>query len=141
MDGIHDLGGMAGFGRVKVELDETVFHQAWEGLAYALSALGSVKLRSLNIDEYRHSVERMGPGHYLTASYYERMLTGVATLLVEKGVVTRDELEARAGGIFPLSQAVAEHPTADLPAQTHARFKAGDRVLVRSIHPGGHTRV
>jgi len=141
MDGIHDLGGMAGFGRVQAEPNEPVFHQRWQALAYALNALGIVKLRSYNIDEYRHSIERMEPAHYLAASYYERVLTGVATLLVEKGVVTRDELEARAGGSFPLSQAVAEHPTADLPAQTHARFKVGDRVLVRNIHPAGHTRV
>jgi nitrile hydratase beta subunit len=141
MDGIHDLGGMAGFGEIEVEPNEPVFHHPWEALAYALNALGIVRLGSYNIDEYRHSIERMEPAHYLAASYYERVLTGVATLLVEKGVVTRDELEARTGGLFPLSRAVAEHPTADLQAQPHARFRVGDRVLVRNIHPAGHTRV
>lgn len=141
MDGIHDLGGMAGFGLVKVERDEPVFHEAWEALAYALNALGLVRLRSYNIDEYRHSIERMDAAHYLGATYYERVLTGVATLLVEKGVVTRTELEARAGGLFPLSGPVAGRPTADLPPQEQARFTVGDGVMVRNMHPAGHTRV
>ena len=141
MDGIHDLGGMAGFGPVRVERNEPVFHEAWEKLAYALNALGLARLRSYNIDEYRHSIERMDPAYYLGATYYERVLTGVATLLVEKGVVTRAELEARAGGPFPLSRPVAERPTADLCPQEQVRFAVGDRVVVRNIHPAGHTRV
>jgi nitrile hydratase subunit beta len=140
VDGIHDLGGMSGFGPVEVERDEPVFHDPWEALAFALNALGIAALRAYNADEYRHSVERMDPAHYLAASYYERVLTGAATLFVEKGVVTRDELEARAGGAFPLSRPVAEKPTADLRPQPEARFGIGDRVVVRDVHPAGHTR-
>lgn len=140
MDGIHDLGGMSGFGPVEIERDEPVFHEPWEALAFSLNALGIAALRAYNADEYRHSVERMDPAHYLAASYYERVLTGVATLLVEKGVVTRAELEGRAGGPFPLSRPVADQPTADLRAQPQARFRIGDSVLVRNIHPAGHTR-
>jgi hypothetical protein len=37
----------------------------------------------------------MDPAHYLESSYYEHWLTAVETLLVEKGVLTRAELEAR----------------------------------------------
>ena len=40
MDGIHDLGGMSGFGGVEVERDEPVFHETWESLAFALNLLG-----------------------------------------------------------------------------------------------------
>ena len=141
MDGIHDLGGMSGFGSVEVERDEPVFHEPWEALAFALNLFGIGALGAYNPDEYRHSIERMDPFHYLAASYYERVLTGAATLLVEKGVVTRDELEARAGGPFPLSRPVAGQPTADLLPQPKARFSVGDRVRVRNIHPAGHTRV
>jgi nitrile hydratase len=140
MDGIHDLGGMSGFGPVEVERDEPVFHEAWEALAFALNALGIAARGAYNADEYRHSIERMDPAHYLAATYYERVLTGVATLFVEKGVVTHDELEARAGGPFPLSRPVAEQPSADLRPQPEARFTIGDRVVVRTIHPAGHTR-
>ena len=140
MDGIHDLGGMSGFGPVEVERDAPVFHEPWEALAFALNALGVVALGAYNADEYRHAIERMDPLHYLAATYYERVLTGVATLLVEKGVVTRDELEARAGGPFPLSRPVADQPTADLRPQPQARFAVGDEVVVRNLHPAGHTR-
>jgi nitrile hydratase len=83
----------------------------------------------------------MDPAHYLAATYYERVLTGVATLLVEKGVVSRDDLERRAGGPFPLARPVAQNPTANLGVQPRARFAVGERVRVLEIHPTGHTRV
>jgi nitrile hydratase beta subunit len=141
MDGIHDLGGMSGFGAVEVERDEPVFHQRWEARAYGLNLLGLRVLRAYNAHEYRHSVERMDPLHYLAAPYYERWFTGVATLLVEKGVVALADLEARAGGRFPLSRPAASVRPADAPPREHARFAAGDAVVVRDIHPLGHTRV
>ena len=139
MDGIHDLGGMGGFGPVEVERDEPVFHERWEAEAFALNALGIAVLRAYNADEYRHAVERMDPAHYLGASYYERMLTGVASLLVEKGIVTRTELEVRAGGAFPLARpAAAPRPSDVAPHKAH--LAVGSRVRVRDLHPRGHTR-
>lgn len=141
MDGIHDLGGMAGFGPVEIEPDEPVFHECWEGRVFGLNALGVVALRAYNIDEYRHAVERMDPAHYLAAPYYERMLTGVATLLVEKGVVAHADLEARAGGPFPLSRPVRSPRAGDGTSPEPSRFAVGDAVTVRGIHPSGHTRV
>src|SRR6266404_5084208 len=141
MDGIYDLGGMSGFGAVEVERDEPVFHERWEARAFALNQLAIQVLRAYNVHEYRHSVERMDPAHYLAASYYERWLTGVATLLVEKGVVTQAELEARAGGRFSLSRPAATVRPSDGSPQERARFAAGDVVVVRDIHPPGHTRV
>jgi nitrile hydratase len=141
MDGIHDLGGMCGFGPVSIEHDEPVFHERWEARAFGLNALGIVVLRAYNVDEYRHAVERMDPAHYLAASYYERVLTGVASLLVEKGVLTHAELEGRAGGRFPLARAAA--PSAGQVARENAprpRFAVGDRVVVADRRPAGHTR-
>jgi len=141
MDGIHDLGGMDGFGGVEIERDEPVFHERWESVAFALNFLGVGALRAYNVDEYRHAIERMAPAHYLLAPYYERVLTGVATLLVEKGVVTLEELERRAGGPFPLARPVAKQPCAALSPEPEARFAVGDTVTVCRIHPAGHTRV
>ncbi|MGH7786970.1 MAG: hypothetical protein ACRERC_08900, partial [Candidatus Binatia bacterium] len=57
MDGIHDLGGMNGFGPVAVEPDEPVFHEPWEAIAFALNALGIAVLGAYNVDEYRHAIE------------------------------------------------------------------------------------
>lgn len=141
MDGIHDLGGLSGFGPVEVEAAEPTFHERWEAVAFSLNILGISVLRAYNVDEYRHAVERMEPRHYLSASYYERVLTAVATLLVEKGVVTRAELAARLGAEFPLSHAVAPGSGGKSTARGSAQFAVGAAVLVRNIHPSGHTRV
>jgi len=46
----------------------------------------------------------MDPAHYLSSSYYEHWLTGVATLLVDKGLTSNAALDDRAGGRFPLSR-------------------------------------
>jgi nitrile hydratase beta subunit len=141
LDGIHDLAGLSGFGPIEVEPDEPTFHERWEFLAFALNALSIGVLRAYNTDEYRHSIERMRPAHYLSASYYERTLTGVATLLVEKGIVARDALAERAGGGFPLSQPAARVEADGRTAGEESRFALGDRVVVRDMHPAGHTRV
>jgi nitrile hydratase beta subunit len=140
MDGIHDLAGLSGFGEVIVESDEPTFHEPWEAVAFALNALG-VTIGTYNVDAYRHAIERMRPAHYLAASYYERTLTGVATLMVEKGIVSREELEDRAGGVFPLSQPAAAVAPDGMESSKEPRYVVGDHVLVRNIHPAGHTRV
>jgi nitrile hydratase len=140
VDGIHDLGGMSGFGQVEIEPNEPKFHEPWEARAFALNLLGIRVLGAYNVHEYRHAVERMEPAHYLAASYYERWLTGVATLLVEKGVVSRQELEARAGGRFPLARPPAEVKPAGTARDAAPRFAAGDPVVVRDFRPAGHTR-
>src|SRR5271169_5738621 len=137
MDGMHDLGGKQGFGPVRYTHNAQAFHAEWEKRVNALYA-HAVKLGIFNMDEYRHAIERMDPRHYLTASYYERSLTSLATLLVEKGVVTREELERRAGGTFPLASSSAPGRS---NAGERARFKAGDRVRVTLDSVPGHMRL
>ena len=141
MDGIHDLGGMAGFGPVETEADEPTFHEAWEALAFRLNIVSIAMLRAYNADEYRHAIERMDPVHYIQARYYERVLTGVATLLVEKGVLSLSELEQRAGGHFPLARPPRSNSDDARDESATPRFALGARVQVREIHPPGHTRV
>ena len=137
MDGIHDLGGKQGFGKVRHSPQAKAFHAPWEKRANALYSL-AVKAGIFNMDEYRHAIERMEPRHYLSASYYERSLTSLATLCVEKGLVTRDELERRAEGVFPLSLASAAGRS---NLTERASFKRGDRVRVRVDHVPGHSRM
>src|SRR5215213_9434570 len=137
MDGIHDLGGRQGFGKIRHSPTAEAFHEDWEKRVNALYSL-AVKLGIFNMDEYRHAIERMEPRHYLSASYYERSLTSLATLCVEKGICTREELERRANGAFPLALASA-------PGRSNAperrRFGAGDRVRVKAEHVPGHVRM
>lgn len=137
MDGMHDLGGKQGFGRVRYTLDAPAFHASWEVRANSLYGF-AVRQGLFNMDEYRHAIERMEPRHYLTASYYERSLTSLATLCVEKGVFTREELEQRAGGAVPLAQPSAPG-RGNAPARQ--RFQPGDRVRVKAEHVPGHIRM
>ena len=137
MDGMHDLGGKQGFGPVRHSPKAQVFHEPWEKRVNALYSL-AVKLGIFNMDEYRHAIERMEPRHYLSASYYERSLTSLATLCVEKGIMTREELERRAVGLFPL--ALPSAPGRSNAAQRE-RFEAGDRVKVRTDLVAGHMRL
>lgn len=137
MDGIHDLGGKQGFGPVRHSPTAQAFHAAWEKRINALYGL-AVRHGVFNMDEYRHAIERMEPRHYMAAGYYERTLTSLATLCVEKGVVTRDELERLAGGAFPLALPSAAGRT---NAPDRQRFKVGDRVRVRADLVPGHARM
>ncbi|AMO22332.1 nitrile hydratase subunit beta [Ramlibacter solisilvae] len=137
MDGMHDLGGKQGFGRVRYTLNAPAFHASWEVRANSLYAL-AVRRGLFNMDEYRHAIERMEPRHYLSAGYYERSLTGCATLLVEKGLVTHEELERRAQGRFPLAAPAAEGRSNHPASQP---LRAGDRVRVRADYVPGHVRM
>jgi nitrile hydratase len=137
MDGMHDLGGRQGFGKVRYTPNATAFHAPWEVRANSLYAF-AVRSGIFNMDEYRHAIERMEPRHYLAASYYERSLTAMLTLCVEKGVVTQAELERRAGGSVPL--ALASAPGRGNVAGRE-RFAIGDRVRVRLDSAPGHMRM
>jgi nitrile hydratase subunit beta len=137
MDGMHDLGGKQGFGKVRYSPHATAFHAPWEVRANSLYAF-AVRNGIFNMDEYRHAIERMDPRHYLTASYYERSLTATMTLCVEKGIVSREELERRTGEKIPLSAPSAPgRPN----VASRQRFKPGDRVKVRLDSIPGHMRL
>jgi nitrile hydratase len=150
MNGVHDMGGMHGMGPVEIENNEPVFHSKWEARAFALTVAAGAH-RKWNIDVSRHSRERMPPAAYLAATYYERWLYGLEKLLVERGLVTAKELEAgrpeskgdetrtlRAAGVADfLRVRIRARLVDDVPP----KFRAGDRVLARNIHPAGHTRL
>jgi nitrile hydratase len=85
---------MHGMGAIVREQDEPVFHEDWERRTLAMSR-AMMAGGHYNLDEFRHGIERMDPAHYLQSSYYEHWLDGLERLLLEKGVITREELEAR----------------------------------------------
>jgi nitrile hydratase len=141
MDGIHDLGGMQGFGAVVLDHDAPPFAEAWEGrvhgMMFCMAMAGLVSGGS-----FRHAIERMDPAHYLTSPYYEHWLTALADIAVARGVVTREELARAAGGGFPLpGPLLATAPRPDVVASPDARFAPGDAVRVREDAGWpGHTR-
>jgi nitrile hydratase beta subunit len=151
IDGIHDMGGMQGFGAVVVPGADAVFHEEWERRVFALSTLtGFLGLRRNN---GRATREEMQPSHYLEASYYERWLYSTERGLLEAGTIAEAELEAwvdrlRAGEPAPAradpklaARSVAAFDEVRLlQAPATARFAPGDLVRVRRMHPRGHTR-
>jgi len=151
VNGIHDLGGMDGFGPVLPEANEPIFHGDWEKRALALT-LAMAGWGKWNIDASRHARERTPPAEYLRASYYERWMSGLERLLVERGLVSAAEL--RRGQPDPGSERKTPPVrAADVPALLRrggpasrsegpaAGFRIGQRVRARNINLTGHTRL
>ena len=141
MNGIHDLGGMTGFGPVEAEPERTEpnFHADWEP-AVLSAMLGTLRLRRWSIDEFRATIERSAPIDYLRRSYYEKWLTALEELVVVHGLATAEEVAAgRALGAAPAAAGATWTPTFEPPAAP-PRFAEGDRVRAVNRHPARHTR-
>ena len=92
MDGVHDMGGMDGFGKIEVEKNEPVFHASWEGRVLAMQrAMGYA--RAWHIDHSRFAQEQLPPITYLSASYYQRWVLGMEKNIIERGFATPEELK------------------------------------------------
>ncbi len=153
MDGVHDLGGMHGFGPVEREADEPVFHSRWEARMFAVASAVPFSV-PYSDDHFRPEIERMAPAEYLAASYYERWLASVATLLRQRGIV--DPAELAGGTLKPLPAGMnpalaaaavpgaiaagASQAVTDAPDSPH-RFRVGDRVRTLGVCGAGHTRL
>ena len=139
MDGIADMGGRQGYGRMPDQRDNIPFHYDWEPLTYIVAILAAEN-GWWTFDSGRHAIERVPPKDYMRAGYYERVLIGMAALCVEHGVVAHDELEERAGGkgSYPLSTPIG--PGDALSRPDRPDFEIGDKVIVRDESPTGHSR-
>jgi nitrile hydratase subunit beta len=151
MNGIHDTGGMHGYGPVGHEANEPVFHELWEGRLYAISRLLRAWRRS-NLDTDRHSIELIPPDEYLRLPYYERWLRRLLDDVVRFGFVTREELETgRAAAGAPkatppltaatVSRVLARGIPSAIDPGIRPRFKVGEHVRTHNINPVGHTRL
>jgi nitrile hydratase len=145
MNGIHDMGGMDGFGPVLPEKNEPVFHADWERRLFALSQAIPFAV-PYGDDHLRREIERLPPADYLRMSYYEGWLHAIRSLLGERGILP-GSVPARVATQPPLSAdnvdaAIAAGATTRQPEEgVMARFLAGDGVVARNIHPAGHTRL
>lgn len=151
MDGAHDMGGVPWSDPVKPEPNEPPFHAEWERRAFAITlAMGMPG--GWNIDMSRFAREDRPPEEYLNKSYYQIWLAGLERLMLERGLIARDEIEAGkplhpakpvAKTLSPDGVAAMLHrggPT-EREATGAALFTAGDRVRAKVIHPPTHTRL
>lgn len=151
MNGIHDMGGMDGFGTVEAPPSEPAFHAPWEGRVMAMNR-ALVVSKEWNIDEGRYGIEILPAHLYLMTSYYERWFLRLENMCVEAGLCTREEIAKghSDGAGRPLKGApftpanvgkTYKRGSFERAPATAARFKIGDRVRTRNIHPKSHTRL
>ncbi len=148
MNGAHDLGGMQGFGPIAPEANEPVFHAEWERRAFAIT-LAAGSLGKWNIDQSRYAREKQPPAEYLATSYYEHWLYGLERLLVERGLLTAEELKSgkaagpakeAAVGVERMAEIIRKGGAHRIASDMPAIFRPGQKVRVKNRHPIGHTR-
>ena len=157
MNGVHDMGGMHGFGAIPREEGREPFHAEWEGRMFGmLLALGSHGVHDPG--GLRAAQESMEPASYLGFGYFERWMWVTERALLAKGYLTLEELDQRTAELDARPDAVAQRredpaTTARLMQGVHTRspssregssaprFRSGDSVRVRNRHSPGHTRL
>ena len=151
MDSIHDLGGINGFGPVKPERDEPVFHEDWEGSVLGLQR-SILYLGLWNIDVFRYAQERIRPIDYLSWSYYERWTHTLIATALEKGLFSEEEFRsgisdvgAATASLIPLTVRDASKAyirgNFEREGISEPRFCVGDVVITKELHVSGHTRL
>jgi nitrile hydratase len=151
MNGVHDMGGMAGLGELDPEPETALFHAPWEarvlGLTLAAAAWGRWTL-----DQSRRCREMIPGPHYLGITYYERWFTALAALLADVGLVSGTELRTGRpdAGTEPakpplradqVGQVLARGASTSRASDAAPRFALGESVRARNLHPPGHTRL
>jgi hypothetical protein len=92
MAGPHDVGGRPD-AVGPVDRSEHVFAD-WETRVDAIQRLCG-GARFWRLDEFRRTIESMSPEDYVSHSYYQRWVKAQAALLVEKGLLSADEIAER----------------------------------------------
>jgi len=150
MNGVHDMGGMHGFGKVEPEPNEPVFHAAWEGRVLAMQRALRFT-RAWNIDMSRDAQERLPAQLYLSVSYYHRWVLGLERNALEHGLIDADEIVSghalrpakRVERVMTRNDAghAFTRGSFSRPPRQPARFEPGERVRTKNIHPISHTRL
>ncbi len=151
MNGVHDMGGMDGFGKVDPEPNEPMFHAEWEARVLAM-VRAMITAGAFNMDASRLYREALPPDVYLSSSYYRIWLLGLEAALIDRGYIAAGEIDAGHAmepakplkrGKFTLTdiERVMVRGKFGRAARAPAKFKPGDRVRAKNIHPATHTRL
>lgn len=145
------MGGMLGFGPVQPLDAAPPFEHDFEGKAFVIGALAA-RIAGTNLHAFRHAIERVPPAEYLQG-YWNRWTIGAQIMMEDSGILTAEEVAARAARLR--GEDVPEPPapeprkpqmpsggagnlrTVDKPRA----FAVGERVRVADVHPTGHTRL
>ncbi len=151
MNGVHDMGGMQGYGPVIVEENEPLFHHAWEPRALAIVlAMGATG--KWNIDWSRSVRESLPPALYLSIDYYQIWIEALERLLLQAGLVEPQEIHADKALVPPVEgvrKLLKENVVATLNkggptervTESTAKFSLGQQIRTRKMNPATHTRL
>ncbi|BBX68658.1 nitrile hydratase subunit beta [Mycolicibacterium psychrotolerans] len=153
MDGIADMGGAEGWGRVPRPIaDEPTFPEKWQGRAFAMALLAT-QAAGWNLDAFRHALERLTRSAYLDDGYFGRWLNGAELILTDSGLLAESAVRARAAN---LRGAQAPEPSDPVPARPKRQpsapgqlrtvpvppaFALGAGVRTKKASSPGHTRL
>jgi nitrile hydratase subunit beta len=155
VNGIHDIGGMQGFGRVERVVNERVFHEEWERRTFGTMLL-FLASGMVQISELRYSIERLQAEIYLETPYYRGWIHSIEEALNRRGLAQIEDLlphSAPVGSAKPslehgpplpkefVMTALAAGVPSRVDTQVTPRFAVGDKVIAKNIHPEGHTRL
>src|SRR6188474_2088317 len=89
--GHHDMGGMLAGPVERTEHDYADWERRVDALMILLSGIrGGTKL--MTVDELRKNVEAIAPEAYDRMSYYERWVTSITQTMIQRGIITTEEL-------------------------------------------------
>ncbi|MGH8679506.1 MAG: hypothetical protein ACREUQ_14295 [Burkholderiales bacterium] len=88
--GVHDLGGLPAGAVDASEHDYALWEKRVDALLVLLSKKGLMR-----VDELRRNIESLGADAYDKMSYYERWIYSIAQTLIQRGIITIDELGRR----------------------------------------------
>lgn len=153
MDGVHDLGGMHGFGPVPIVEGEYVFKYDWQRRSFAL-AQALAGPAAYCADMHRYKIEQIPALDYLQMDYFEKWAIATSELLKDAGLANQEEL---ASGVKQFDVDLALHTPSsaegliaalasgvemDFPASNRvALFASGQSIRVSTRSQIGHTRV
>jgi len=143
MNGIHDMGGMDGMGPIEREANEPVFHAEWERRVYGLMrATGRWTVGRTRVG-FRWAIESIPAKEYLRISYYEKWFAMLTTRLLRAGLVTEEELDSGQAATGQRPRLYARESSEDVSGEPDPspRFREGEPIRVRNLHPRGHTRL
>lgn len=151
MNGVHDVGGMHGYGPINPESNEPVFHAPWEGRVLAMN-LAMAAWGKFVADNRRYVRELIPPAEQLAMSYYEKWYRGLIMNMLNANMITQAEVDSgmpARGSIkatppltparVPVFWANGAPKIRNIPSAPN--FRAGQRVRVKNINPLGHTRL
>ena len=98
--GHHDMGGLPAGAVAPEEHD----YALWEKRVDALMMLLTNRLRLMTVDQLRKGIEALPPDAYDRMTYYERWIASVANTLIDRGVLSSDELARK------MAEVEARHP-------------------------------